>query len=129
MMDQQEILNKWGIIDQTGKSSEYKNYLNQVTTLEAARLYKQQSFALLRVQPGYHILDVGCGNGDDVRALAQMVGYDGLVVGMDSSALLVEGATNSDKNSGLPVRYEVGDANNIRYESDAFNGCRADRVF
>lgn len=127
-MAQQTFINQWRTVDQTGKAAEYQNYLHQVSALEAINTYKQQSLALLRVQLGDHVLDVGCGNGDEVRALAQMVGNGGLVVGFDSSAKLIEAAQQHAQNTGLPVRFEVGDAHNLPYENGAFAACRADRV-
>jgi ubiquinone/menaquinone biosynthesis C-methylase UbiE len=128
MVVQQTFINQWRTVDQTGKAAEYQNYLHQVSGLEAIHFYKQQSLALLRVQPGDHLLDIGCGNGDEVRALAQMVGDSGLVIGIDSSVKLIEGAQQSEQNAGLPVRFEVGDAHNLPYENECFAGCRADRV-
>lgn len=127
-MAQEEFLTQWNTIDQTGKSAEYQNYLHQVSALEAVHAYKQQSFACLRVQLGDHLLDVGCGNGDEVRTLAHLVGDSGLVVGIDSSVQLIEAAQRSDGNAGLPVRFEVGNAHSLPYENERFDGCRADRV-
>ena len=40
---------------------------------------------LMQVRPGDRVLDVGCGLGDDVRALAALVGPSGRAVGIDAS--------------------------------------------
>jgi len=39
----------------------------------------------MQVRPGDRVLDVGCGLGDDVRALAALVGPSGRAVGIDAS--------------------------------------------
>ena len=41
------------------------------------------------MQEGHHILDVGCGTGDDVLALARIVGETGRVVGIDNSETMI----------------------------------------
>src|SRR5215212_9454441 len=115
-MAQQPFLTEWRTVDQTGKAAAYQHYLNQVSAQAAVQAYKQQSLALLRIQPGQQWLDVGCGNGDEVRTLGQMVGEGGLVVGIDSSEKLIEAAQRSEQNAGLPVQFEEGDAHNLPYE-------------
>jgi 2-polyprenyl-3-methyl-5-hydroxy-6-metoxy-1,4-benzoquinol methylase len=47
---------------------------------EARSIRRQLSYDLLEVYEGQHLLDVGCGLGDDVRALARLVGASGRVV-------------------------------------------------
>ena len=51
---------------------------------DAVQAYKQQTYALLGLRPGDRVLDVGCGTGDDARALASLVAPGGCVVGIDS---------------------------------------------
>src|SRR5690349_3072435 len=64
-----------------------KDFLDQAAAELAAA--KEQLDAMLRVRPGSHVLDVGCGTGNDVRALAARVGPPGRVVGLDSSEQLI----------------------------------------
>src|SRR5215467_13670438 len=45
------------------------------------------------VLPGQHVLDVGCGTGYFARLLAQSVGGNGLVVGLDASPEMIRYAT------------------------------------
>src|SRR5919197_776552 len=45
------------------------------------------------VKPGQRVLDVGCGTGYFARLLADTVGADGLVVGVDASSEMIEYAT------------------------------------
>src|SRR4051794_9818928 len=49
----------------------------------------RRTIAALAPQPGERILDIGCGSGDTSLALAQAVGPDGSVLGVDISAPLL----------------------------------------
>ncbi len=55
----------------------------------------------LELRPGEHVLDVGCGCGDTMLALAQAVGAHGSVTGIDLSAPMVELARK--RNPGATV--------------------------
>jgi len=57
--------------------------MNQLMTFGIDRRWRRQAVAALRVQPGDRVLDLGCGTGDLVAAVAA-VGAQG--VGMDISA-------------------------------------------
>jgi trans-aconitate methyltransferase len=50
---------------------------------------------LLAPQPGEHILDVGCGTGQLTKQIADAVGPEGRVVGIDSSPAMIEAAKAS----------------------------------
>ena len=79
---------------------------------EAWRGYKPESFALLALEPGDSVLDVGCGTGEDARALARLVpGVS--VLGVDASAEKVAEAERL--TLGLPhaIDFRVGDAHRL----------------
>jgi ubiquinone/menaquinone biosynthesis C-methylase UbiE len=97
--------------------------------MEAIQAYKCRTFDLLEVKAGHHILDVGCGTGDDVRTLGQLVERSGQVVGVDESTTMITEARKRAEGSNLPVEYCVGDAHNLDFEDNTFDGCRADRTF
>ncbi|MBI3302148.1 MAG: methyltransferase domain-containing protein [Deltaproteobacteria bacterium] len=90
---------------------------------------KRHTFALFEVKAGHHLLDVGCGTGEDVRALAHLVGRTGRVVGVDSSATLIAEACKRAAGLHLPVEYYVGDVQRLDFADHTFDGCRAERVF
>jgi|SRR6266404_1904243 len=104
-------------------------YLDNFRGLEWAHAYKMRSFEYLDVEPGDSILEVGCGAGDDSLALAQMVGTNGRVVGIDAGEDMISEARKRAENSNLPVEFFVQDACNLDFPDNTFDGCRADQVF
>lgn len=56
------------------------------------------------------MIDVGCGTGDDVRALATLVGPVGHVIGIDASETMISVAQERSRASLLPVEFAAGDA-------------------
>jgi ubiquinone/menaquinone biosynthesis C-methylase UbiE len=59
---------------------------------------------------GGRVLDIGCGFGDTVQQIAQLVGAQGSVVGMDSSPRFIETATREAEDAGAEnVSFIVGD--------------------
>lgn len=90
--------------------------------------YKPASLALLGLTEGDHVLDVGCGTGEDARALAALV-RDVAVVGVDASAERVREAQARSLGLPRPVDFRVGDAAALPFDDDTFDACRADRVF
>jgi SAM-dependent methyltransferase len=68
------------------------------------------------LRPGLRVLDVGCGTGAITRGIAEAVGADGAVVGVDRDPVLVEHARAGA--AAFPnLRFEVGDATTLEYES------------
>jgi len=99
-----------------------------VGAAEAWRGYKPESFALLALEPGDSVLDVGCGTGEDARALARLVpGVS--VLGVDASAEKVAEAERL--TLGLPhaIDFRVGDAHRLDVETASVDAVRADKVF
>lgn len=104
-------------------------YMDTLRATEYGQLYKQHTYRLLNLAAGMMVLDVGCGTGDDVRALAQLVGDSGSVVGVDSSESMIAEAIARTAQSQLPVDFRHADAHQLPFAADSFDRCRADRVF
>ena len=84
--------------------------------------------AQLELGSGVHLLDVGCGTGDDVRALAQVVGAHGRSIGVDASAVMITEAQHRHAAAGLPLAFVVGNAQHLAFADASFDRCRAERV-
>lgn len=118
---------KWDDVDAAENSEQFTEYLETVTGLDAVRAYKRRSHHLLQPTEGDRILDVGCGTGDDVLLLAELVGPEGEVVGIDNSEAMVQ--TAQEQGGEVPtVQFDVDDALDLSFADDSFDAARADRV-
>jgi ubiquinone/menaquinone biosynthesis C-methylase UbiE len=90
---------------------------------------RRQISAALSIRPGNHLLDVGCGTGETVRALAQRVGTTGRVVGVDSSQTMVAEARERTAGAGSLIEIQLGDAYALPFPDDTFDGCLAEKLF
>jgi ubiquinone/menaquinone biosynthesis C-methylase UbiE len=116
-------------VDRAGDPGHLVRFLNTVSGLEVVRAYKRRSFDVLGVKAGDVVLDLGCGNGDDAREIAGLVGPSGRVVGVDRSETLIATARERLGGEKLPVEFHVGDVYHLDFPDATFDGCRADRVF
>ncbi|HZE89449.1 MAG TPA: methyltransferase domain-containing protein, partial [Verrucomicrobiae bacterium] len=95
---------------------------------EAWRGYKPTSFALLALESGDSVLDVGCGTGEDARDLARLVpGVS--VLGIDARAETVAEAERLTLGLPRAVDFRVGDAHRLDVEAASVDAVRADKVF
>jgi ubiquinone/menaquinone biosynthesis C-methylase UbiE len=115
-------------VDHTTDPDFFVRYLDTTSAQEPMQALKRHTYKILAVHPGAYLLDVGCGPGDDVRVLAQLVGRTGRVVGVDRSATMIAAARTRAKGTSFPVAYQVGDAQHLAFADQSFDGCRAERV-
>lgn len=101
------------------------DYYAQVA--EAGRDYKRQVVAALDLRPGLTVLDVGCGPGTDLPAMADAVGATGSVLGVDTEPAMV--AEAEQRVSSLPqVSVRLGDAQALPLADASVDRVRADRM-
>jgi ubiquinone/menaquinone biosynthesis C-methylase UbiE len=115
-------------VDRTGDAGYYVRFLERATGVERIRELKRHSYELMQVQPGQHVLDLGCGLGDDARALAAVVGSTGRAVGVDVSESMVTEARQRSEGTGLSVEFAVGDAHGLDFPAGSFDACRTERT-
>ncbi|MFF7468848.1 methyltransferase domain-containing protein [Streptomyces sp. NPDC008092] len=102
-------------------------YMLRAATSAAGRGYKQELMELLDVQPGQTALDVGCGPGTDLPALAERVGASGTVIGVDSDPAMLAEARR--RTGHLPtVRIREADAHALPVERGTVDRAKVDRV-
>lgn len=94
---------------------------------DAGRAYKQQMLDLLDVRPGQTVLDVGCGPGTDLPALAERVGDSGTVLGVDRDPAML--AQARERTSDLhQVEIREGDVHALPVEASTVDRAKIDRV-
>jgi SAM-dependent methyltransferase len=81
-----------------------------------------RALAVLAAQSGERVLDVGCGCGDTVLAIARAVGPSGRVLGIDISAPMLARARERAAAAGLThVSFEHADAQTHALPAGAFD--------
>ncbi|MFD2472979.1 methyltransferase domain-containing protein [Amycolatopsis silviterrae] len=91
---------------------------------EAGRDYKRQVLTALELRPGLTVLDVGCGPGTDLPAMAEAVTSSGTVIGVDAEPRMVEAAASSAPH----VSVRLGDAHALPLADASVDRARADRM-
>ncbi|GAA3639714.1 hypothetical protein GCM10022267_27750 [Lentzea roselyniae] len=111
---------RWGV-----PSPDKVAYMADVAA--AAGDYKRQLLDLLELEPGLTVLDLGCGPGEDVPAMADAVTTSGRVVGVDIDPKMVEAAT-SRFHDHPHVEIRLGDGLALSFEDATFDRARMDRA-
>ena len=96
--------------------------------LPGVRAAKPLMLEQMRLHRGQRVLEVGCGTGDDVRAIARRVGPTGHVLGIDSSPLVVAEAARRSRARNLPVEFQVGDVLGIDLPDASVDRFRSERL-
>ncbi len=115
-------------VDRAERPEQFVRYLDTLGALASTQAYKKEALALLDLRDGYRVLDVGCGTGEDVQALATMVRPGGRAVGVDKSATMIATARQRSEGKGRHLRFLIADAYRLRFPDASFDACRADRV-
>ncbi len=102
------------------------DWLAALADISAVTSYKSLSYDLLDLKPGQTVADVGCGIGDDARALVERITPDGKVIGLDTSEAMIERATAVGVTQGL--HFAVADAAALPLEDGSCDAVRADRM-
>ncbi|MGR4867959.1 class I SAM-dependent methyltransferase [Variovorax sp. LARHSF232] len=75
-----------------------------------------------QIARGMRVLDIGCGNGELSRAISDLVGLQGSVVGLDGSPSAIEAARSATQQTGLQnIEYVVGDLSTLNFEANSFD--------
>ena len=114
-------------IDRDPRSDALLEFLDGYATLEPAKAHKSAATAALRLEPGDHVLDLGCGTGVDLPDMAEAVMPGGSVTGVDFSRRAVDAARRlvAGVEGASAV---VGDAHALPFADAGFDACRADRT-
>ena len=82
----------------------------------------------LNLIPGQRLLDIGCGLGDAALALADDLGSDGEIVGIDTSAEMIASARSRAGKARCRVRFTIGDALELTEPNCTFDTARSERT-
>ncbi|WP_405886349.1 methyltransferase domain-containing protein (plasmid) [Streptomyces sp. NBC_01136] len=102
-------------------------YMLRTAASAAGRSYKQELLELLDIHSGQTALDLGCGPGTDLPSLAERVGVNGTVIGVDRDPAMLAEARR--RTSGMPtVDIREGDAHALPVEPGTVDRAKIDRV-
>jgi ubiquinone/menaquinone biosynthesis C-methylase UbiE len=98
---------------------------------EFVKHLKQRSYALMQIQPGNKILDVGCGPASDTIQLGRLVGPTGQVFGVDYDQAMIDEAEQRANSEGIAawVKHKRADSNALPFDTNYFDAARSERVF
>ena len=102
--------------------------LGEMASVAFMATEKRRSLELLALGTGASVLDVGCGNGPELEALAAIVGSAGRVVGLEPSGVLLAQARELGRDEAKPVELVQADAGAMPFADGEFDACRADRT-
>ena len=84
----------------------------------------------LDLKPGERVLDLGCGPGFLASEMAEVVGHEGLVHGIDvSPSMLAIAAGRPLGESAAPVEVSEGDVTALAFDDDSFDAAVSTQVY
>lgn len=86
------------------------------------KIHSDLAFPIFDVRTGDRVLDIGCGFGETSLQMAEMVGEEGEIVGIDCTESFLEIARRELERSGTHnVRYVLGDAQDYELPEGYFD--------
>lgn len=117
----------WANIDADSDAEAFVEALDEEAARKEYVDFTLERHDMMDVAAGDSVLDVGCGQGVDVRLLASHVGADGEVIGIDASQTMLDAARERTENTDT-VSFEAGDAMDLSFPDDRFDAVQAARV-
>ncbi|HYQ62245.1 methyltransferase domain-containing protein [Actinophytocola sp.] len=111
-------------VDDTEDASWFISFSDSVNAIPEYHGVRQSLIEQLGSLAGRHVLDVGCGPGDDTRELASLAGPAGRVVGVDLSETMLAEA----RRRGGPVEFIQDDVYGLSFPNATFDRVRAKLV-
>lgn len=112
-------------------------WLAAVSVLPEVLAYKAHSYELLKLEPGMTLLDVGCGVGNDARALAPLLAPGGRVIAVDGDPQMIAAAQSQQANPApadlpqlpaVPIEFLCAPAERLPVGDATVDIVRVDRV-
>lgn len=102
-------------------------YMDTAAATAVGLKYKQRFVAALNVRPGQTAIDIGCGPGNDLGRLADAVGIDGSVIGVDRESRMLDEAHRrlADRAN---IELHRADIHDLPLRDGVIDRARVDRV-
>jgi ubiquinone/menaquinone biosynthesis C-methylase UbiE len=102
-------------------------YMDAAAATAVGLDYKERFVAALDVRPGHAVADIGCGPGTDLDRLADAVGREGSVIGVDREPRMVDEARRR-LTGRTNIQLRLGDIHELPLPDGRLDRARADRV-
>ena len=115
-------------VDDQAEPERFVTGMDQTGQWPAVKRLRAWERDRLKVAPGDHVLDVGCGTADVLIELAATVGADGRAVGVDASENMLAAGRQRAEALGVAVDLSVGDAEALTFGDASFSVTRSERT-
>jgi ubiquinone/menaquinone biosynthesis C-methylase UbiE len=85
------------------------------------REFRQRTITLACLQPGEHVLDVGCGTGTLTLEVARHIGHGGRIVGVDPGMEQIARARAKAARRQLAIEFQTGVIEQLPYPEATFD--------
>lgn len=119
---------RFGGVGASGDTASLIAFLDTVNALPGRRPLNQALLDQLRLGQARSVLDVGCGTGAELIAIAERLPPGGRAAGIDISEAMITEARRRASGLDLNISFDTGDAADLPYEDASFDACRAATV-
>ena len=126
--DDRPDITRFGHVDAAGDTRSLIAWLDTTRSLPEYPAAKRAVLDQLRLGEARSALDVGCGPGADVIAMAQRLPRGGRAVGIDISDVMLAEARRRASGHDLAVSFDTGDAADLPYSDASLDACRVETV-
>jgi len=120
-------LERFADVDAADEAPMFQAFLERIEGIADVRSRRQRSYELVELSRGDRVVDVGCGLGTAAVELAEIVGPEGSVLGIDASEAMVGEATRRHATAGAAFRQ--GDALDLSIGESMVDVYRAERLY
>src|SRR3990172_8117990 len=112
---QREVYNVWW------RWYDFSTKLAELTRGFSDVAERRKAIARLELKPGLSVLEVGVGTGENLPLLAEPVGAEGRLVGLDISTAMLARCRQKLDRTGVRAELIDGEATNLPFADNAFD--------
>jgi SAM-dependent methyltransferase len=115
-------------VDDLSDPAEAVKHMDAAAEYPAVTRLREWTAEQLGLRSGQRVIDVGCGPATAALRLAERVGPDGRVVGVDESQAMIDTArARAPGDAAIDLR--VADATALPFDDDSFDAYRSERTY